>query len=421
MKPILHAENVGKQYRIDGQRARYATLRESLSATFSAPWRRPRGAAARRSEKIWALKDVSLDVQRGEVLGIIGRNGDGKSTLLKVLSRITDPTTGLVDLYGRVGSLLEVGTGFHPELTGRENILLNGAILGMKRREILCHFDRMVAFAELEQFIDTPVKRYSSGMYLRLAFAVAAHLEPEILVIDEVLAVGDAAFQKACLGKLNEVARQGRTVLFVSHHMPAVKSLCTRVVHLSQGTIVDDGPPQAVVATYLAAAQETLSAERRWDVAERPGSSQFRLCSLRVLDPRGEVTGVYSSSEPIVIEMEFELESLHSALVVGFDLINHDGVVVFKSLHNDRHPRDWPPVKAGHNRIRCEIPAGLLNGGTYSVAPKVGLHSIAYFLNGEAEVSFDVLLDHSESPFWNAASRDKFTGVIAPCLAWRKS
>jgi lipopolysaccharide transport system ATP-binding protein len=298
-------------------------------------------------------------------------------------------------------------------------VLLSGTILGMKRREILRRFDEIVAFAELEQFIDTPVKRYSSGMYLRLAFAVAAHLEPEILVVDEVLAVGDAAFQKACLGRLGEVARQGRTVLFVSHHMPAVKALCTRVLHLCRGTIVDDGLPQTVVAAYLASATGGLSAERTWEPAERPGNSEFRLAALRVTNPLGEVTGVYSSSEAMFVEMEFELRSAHPALVVGFDLINRDGVVLFKSMHNDRHPREWPPVSEGYNRIRCEIPAGWLNGGTYFVAPKVGLHSICYYLNGEAEVGFDVLLDHSESPFWNTDSPHKFNGVIAPCLPWR--
>ncbi|MCS6926686.1 MAG: ABC transporter ATP-binding protein, partial [Candidatus Binatia bacterium] len=249
----LHIEGIGKQYRIGQKQQPYKTLRETIVEAVQAPFRRLREGRrmARRDHFIWALKDVSLEIEHGEVVGIIGHNGAGKSTLLKILSRVTEPTTGSVDLYGRVGSLLEVGTGFHSELTGRENIYLNGAILGMRRAEIERKFDEIVAFAEVEEFIDTPVKHYSSGMYLRLAFAVAAHLEPEILIVDEVLAVGDVNFQRKCLDKMQDVGQQGRTVLLVSHNMSAVTRLCERAVLLHQGQVIQDGPAHQVVSTYL--------------------------------------------------------------------------------------------------------------------------------------------------------------------------
>ena len=249
----VRVEGLGKEYRLGAQRERYSTLRDQLNKLASAPLRalRGRGERSEQDPPFWALKDVSFEVKRGEVVGIIGRNGAGKSTLLKILSRITEPTEGEVDISGRVGSLLEVGTGFHPELTGRENVYLNGAILGMRRAEIARKFDEIVAFAEVEKFIDTPVKHYSSGMYMRLAFAVAAHLEPEILIVDEVLAVGDMEFQKKCLGKMGEVAKGGRTVLFVSHNMHAIKSLCTQGILLQAGRVFFDGSALASVSKYL--------------------------------------------------------------------------------------------------------------------------------------------------------------------------
>jgi lipopolysaccharide transport system ATP-binding protein len=253
----IRCENLSKQYRI-GRKERYKTLRDTLTDAMYGPFRRLRSVfdgsnvrAENGEDRIWALKDVSFEVNRGEVVGIIGRNGAGKSTLLKVLSRITEPTGGHAEIHGRIGSLLEVGTGFHPELTGRENIFLNGAILGMKRAEIRGKFDEIVAFAEVEKFIDTPVKHYSSGMYLRLAFAVAAHLEPEILLVDEVLAVGDALFQKKCLGKMGDAAKEGRTILFVSHDMTAIQVLCTKAVHLQAGEVVGIGPAVEQIEEYL--------------------------------------------------------------------------------------------------------------------------------------------------------------------------
>jgi lipopolysaccharide transport system ATP-binding protein len=420
VKPIIRIENLSKQYRIGRRRAPYGSLRESLVAGMHAPLRLLRRNGKSPDNKIWALRNVGLEVTQGEVVGIIGRNGAGKSTLLKILSRITLPTAGRVDLYGRVGSLLEVGTGFHPELTGRENIYLNGAILGMKRAEIARKFDEIVAFAEIDKFLETPVKRYSSGMSVRLAFAIAAHLEPEILLVDEVLAVGDALFQKKCLGKMDHAAHQGKTVLFVSHQMPAVKSLCSRVIQIHHGELIRDGDPNWVIDRYLRGDGDGLKPERLWGSSEhRPGNEQFRLVAMRVLGADGELLGTYPSSRPIVVEMEFDLASVAGALCVAFDLINRDGNVVFRSAHNDRREQDWPVLKVGRNRLRCVVPPGLLNAGTYFVAPKVGLHSIAWIINGNAELSFQVQMDHSESPFWNTDDPHKFPGVICPCLAWQ--
>lgn len=250
MKPIIQIRDVSKIYDLDIQHHPYATLRDAIAGMIQSPLKLLRSNGHSKAETLWALRNVSFDVQPGEVVGLIGRNGAGKSTLLKILSRITRPSHGRVELYGRVGSLLEVGTGFHPELTGRENIFLNGAILGMKRAEIVRKLDEIISFAELEKFIDVPVKRYSSGMYIRLAFAVAAHLDPEVLIVDEVLAVGDGAFQEKCLGKMNDVAQGGRTVLFVSHSMGSVADLCSRCLFIDGGELKEDGPPAEVIARY---------------------------------------------------------------------------------------------------------------------------------------------------------------------------
>jgi lipopolysaccharide transport system ATP-binding protein len=288
----IRVEGLSKQYHIGGKQERYKTLRDSLADAFAAPFRRAgkllRGqaaGAAELDETIWALKDVSFEVKRGEVIGIIGRNGAGKTTLLKILSRITEPTEGHAEVHGRVGSLLEVGTGFHPELTGRENIFLNGAILGMKRQEIERKFDEIVAFAEMEKFIDTPVKHYSSGMYVRLAFAVAAHLEPEILLVDEVLSVGDIAFRKKSMGKMSNVAEEGgRTILFVSHDMASISALCHRSIYLTQGRIEAIGLTNEIVRQYMIASG---SGERQVPLAQRAdrrGDGRVRVTGLRVLD-----------------------------------------------------------------------------------------------------------------------------------------
>lgn len=287
----IRVEDLGKRYRIGGPKESYGTLRDSLVSLAQAPLQAVRRGRSNGHREFWALRNVSFEVKRGEVLGVIGRNGAGKSTLLKILSRITEPTTGYAEIRGRVGSLLEVGTGFHPELTGRENIYLNGAILGMKKAEIDRAFDEIVEFAEIEKFLDTPVKRYSSGMYMRLAFSIAAHLEPEILIVDEVLAVGDASFQKKCLGKMGDVAQEGRTVLFVSHNMAAVESLCRRVVVLAAGNVVCDQHPTTAIARYIALAQSPNDGQTGITTDHRDGTGRVRFHNLAFFDA--------STSEPL--------------------------------------------------------------------------------------------------------------------------
>jgi lipopolysaccharide transport system ATP-binding protein len=303
----VRVENLSKRYRIGGPQARYRTMRETLVDIAMAPARRLRrlGRPAPPEETIWALKDVSFEVKHGEVMGIIGRNGAGKTTLLKILSRITEPTEGYAEINGRVGSLLEVGTGFHPELTGRENIYLNGAILGMKRAEIDQKFDEIVAFSEIEKFLDTPVKRYSSGMYVRLAFSVAAHLKPEILLVDEVLAVGDAAFQKKCLGKMGDVAGEGRTVLFVSHNMAAINTLCDRAVLLESGQVAIEGVSDEVVHRYLQTGAQRGEAVFGPETV-RSGSGRARYIRSRLLDSKGRVAAAVPMGDSVTVELEFQ-------------------------------------------------------------------------------------------------------------------
>ncbi|MDQ5846688.1 MAG: polysaccharide ABC transporter ATP-binding protein, partial [Acidobacteriota bacterium] len=300
MKPLIKVDSLSKLYQIGAREAPYQTFREAITQTVRAPLNAMRRSRNGRDNSIWALDNVSFDVQAGEVVGIIGRNGAGKSTLLKILSRITEPTAGRVELWGRVGSLLEVGTGFHPELTGRENIFLNGAILGMKRAEIERKFDEIVAFAEVERFIDTPVKRYSSGMFLRLAFAVAAHLEPEILVVDEVLAVGDASFQKKCLGKMSDVAKAGRTVLFVSHNMGAIQGLCERALWLAGGKLVGQGEANQVVAEYMEMVGQDI------DVQAGNASAALSIRKVNLRNEKGELTSNFSFGSSMAVEIHYD-------------------------------------------------------------------------------------------------------------------
>ena len=333
----IRVDNLGKQYRI-GKRERYRALRDTLTDAMYAPFRRIRSAfrpskqdLSEPNETIWALKDVSFEIPRGEVVGVIGRNGAGKSTLLKILSRITEPTEGAVEIRGRVGSLLEVGTGFHPELTGRENTFLNGAILGMRRTEIMRKFDEIVAFAEIEKFIDTPVKHYSSGMYMRLAFAVAAHLDPEILIVDEVLAVGDAQFQKKCLGKIGSVAQQGKTVLLVSHNLIAIENLCTRALYLDAGRLQMEGTTREVVNTYLSTQSETGKKELR-TAAGRSGSGELRFTGVEVLRRDEQMGKAIRAGDDVLIRMQFSCAARISRAVFAVSIFNSKGTPVFAVL-----------------------------------------------------------------------------------------
>ncbi len=357
---VIRVDHVAKQYRIGGQTASYKTLRESLMNAVLAPgrWLNGRGSAART---IWALDDVSFEVRQGDAVGIIGRNGAGKSTLLKILSRITRPTRGRVDLYGRVGALLEVGTGFHGELTGRENVYLNGAILGMRREEIRRRFDEIVEFSGVERFLDTPVKFYSSGMYVRLAFAVAAHLEPEVLVVDEVLAVGDAEFQKKCLNKMGSAATSGRTVLFVSHNMSAVQDLCRTAFWLDRGRIVFSGAANTTVAAYLSKhAQERR--QQRWENLEAaPGNEAVRVLSARVEAQPGHDPNFWSVETPLTLTFRIFNYRPDLPLYFNFILYNKEGVCVFNTAsRREQHP-------FGVVEAVCQIPGNFLNDDTYTV------------------------------------------------------
>jgi len=351
------------------------------------------------------------------VLGIVGRNGAGKSTLLKILSRVTEPTEGTVSVRGRVGSLLEVGTGFHPELTGRENIYMNGAILGMKRTEIDSKFDEMVEFSEVAQFIDTPVKRYSSGMYLRLAFAVAAHLEPEILVVDEVLAVGDAEFQRKCLGKMNDVAQQGRTVLFVSHNMSAILRLTQEAIVLKKGQLIKRAPTPEAVDYYLASGQAE-SGERVWDVEDIPAASvPFRPIRLRLKDRSGKVVDTVRSTETVTVEWEYQLDAPLTGLRVGLYLNTMRGEYVFTAFDTDdaKQYEQFGARPAGHYVSRCHIPADFFNEGRYSLGVNASSFGVRRYFMDENALSFNVDISGAPGTQWPEIRQ----GPIRPRLDWK--
>lgn len=358
-KPIIKVEGVSKQYQLGATQEAYSTLRDVVADTLRAPLRHLRGSSDGTGEIIWALRDVSFQVAPGEVVGIIGRNGAGKSTLLKVLSRITEPTTGRVELYGRVSSLLEVGTGFHPELTGRENIFLNGAILGMRKSEIKEKFDEIVAFAELEKFIDTPVKRYSSGMYVRLAFSVAAHLDPDILIIDEVLAVGDVEFQKRCLGKMRDVTRHGRTVLFVSHNMSAVKSLCNRAMLIESGHIRCQGDVDQVVDTYLMAGREMAKSGIIPDDAHYFGTGEAQVRKVELFDVGGNPVSQVYLGKTLRVVLDLVVKKKIDDAVIGVGISSLDGTRITTSYNIDgaQLPAD---LSEGLHRASVDLEVTLL-------------------------------------------------------------
>jgi lipopolysaccharide transport system ATP-binding protein len=373
MRPIITVKNVSKQYHIGAARKAPATLRETLSGVARSPLKSLRGNGS-PDEILWALKDITFDVQPGEVVGIVGRNGAGKSTLLKVLSRITEPTTGRIELYGKVGSLLEVGTGFHPELTGRENVYLNGSILGMSRAEIERKFDEIVAFSEIEKFLETPVKRYSSGMYVRLAFAVAAHLEPEILIVDEVLAVGDVNFQKKCLGKMNEISAEGRTVLFVSHSVNSVRRLCSRTLVINEGRVIADGPTSESLRCYNDLMREkdvneTTNLAKR---LARGASCAVRFTGVNIGDRDGNEKLDFMPGDMIRIEVSYRAFEAVPDLCIYFALrsgTSGELVTTVKKVISDTH------LQAGQSGTAIiEFPDISLRPGDYD--PYVWLGSI---------------------------------------------
>ena len=393
-----------------------ASLPPALSSELFAP---SSSLSSQRDDHIWALKDVSFEVKQGEVVGIIGRNGAGKSTLLKVLSKITEPTEGRVELRGRVGSLLEVGTGFHSELTGHENVYLYGAILGMDRWEITHKFDEIVAFAELEKFIDTPVKRYSSGMYMRLAFAVAAHLEPEILLVDEVLAVGDIQFQKKCLGKMGDVSKAGRTILFVSHNMGAIEQLCGHCILLENGTIKQNGlDVNRIIRNYLFPIDE-LIASTQWDNRGNEFDNPwFQPKKLFITNSVGHaLSNPVSNNQDIWIQIEGKLDALDPALEIGYSICNEDGITLYWSSFNDHEVSKWPSFSKGYVILRTKIPKRFLNEGLYTIEIRSSLHYRMWITEpGRKSPSISLVIKGglSDSPYWTV----KRQGVIAPLLEW---
>lgn len=413
MNTVISVEHLSKVYRL-GQIGT-GTLTNDLKVW----WARKRGQPNpllkigqsennhRGSDTLWALEDINFQVQQGEVLGIIGRNGAGKSTLLKILSRVTAPTSGQIKVKGRIASLLEVGTGFHPDLTGRENIYLNGAILGMTTQEVRQKFDEIVAFAEVEKFIDTPVKRYSSGMYVRLAFAVAAHLEPEILLIDEVLAVGDLEFQKKCLGKIGDVAKEGRTVLFVSHNMAAITMLCTRAVLLAKGSFTCSGSAQEVVSQYInhpidSAAFDPISIQ----------SDEFSLNGLRVYQNGIDDPDLFITEQPVLVEYIYEVKTDVHGLRIGFDLVLKDGTVIFRTFDDDMQINFLK--RPGHYVAKCEIPPSFLSPSQYYLYPRIGIHGLKWIYNGESRIEMKL----QNLAGVNSHYADPRPGVIMPGLKW---
>lgn len=409
----IRCEGLGKQYRI-GERERYKTLRDTIADTVSAPFRRLKSISnpqpAARNSEFWALKDVSFEVKRGEVVGIIGRNGAGKSTLLKILSRITAPTTGEVNIHGRVGSLLEVGTGFHPELTGRENVFLNGAILGMKRVEIERKFDEIVTFAEIEKFIDTPVKRYSSGMYVRLAFAVAAHLEPDILVIDEVLAVGDLQFQNKCFGKVDEVAKSGRTVLFVSHNIGAIQSFCHNALWIDMGRIKKYGNCLRVTTSYLEGHKD-VDTEGKFTLQQHlRGNREITLSSAKLFGMDGEPKSSFLIGEPFMVD--FTYEAAREVTGTFWVLISSaDGTFIISSFQKDT---ERPIRLEDAGKLSVEISDTALLPGSYFIS--VGAFNASNEIMDWVEngVRFDVLPHFSDGkPF------DHRYGLLTKQFNWK--
>ena len=399
MQPIIEVKNLGKKYTIRHDKGSYLTLRDTAANLFK--------KNRTKKEVFWALRDVSFSVRPGEVIGIVGKNGAGKSTLLKILSQITPPSTGEIVLRGTVGSLLEVGTGFHPELTGRENIFLNGAILGMSRKEIAAKFDQIVAFAGIEKFLDTPVKRYSSGMYVRLAFSVAAHMEQDILIIDEVLAVGDAEFQKKCLGKMEEVtSKAGRTILFVSHNLDAVRRICQKTIWINDGQVVAYGETTDVLMQY-ARFGNTATNKTIW---ENPGTLTHEYFEPKRLEVAG-------SGDDMTVTIQGTLHKETPDLTIGYALFDENEELLYWSYQTDVEP--VPPLFIGENTLTSKLPISVLNTGTYRIEIIGGIHGKQWFFEpgkGNPSVMVDIQRDFGDHPYWN----QRRPGILAPKLPWKQ-
>jgi lipopolysaccharide transport system ATP-binding protein len=418
-KKAIYVKNLGKKYLLGGQREQNSTFRDLIVNSIKAPFRAFRRAQPCR--EFWALKDVSFEVKKGEVVGIIGRNGAGKSTLLKILSRITSPTEGCVKLHGHVGSLLEVGTGFHSELSGRENIYLSGSILGMKKTEIDKKFDDIVKFSEIEKFLDTPVKRYSSGMYIRLAFAVAAHLDPEVLIIDEVLAVGDAQFQKKCLSKMGEVAQEGRTVLFVSHNMNAIEQLCSSCILLENGQIIaHSSNVKEVVRKYLFSGQnESLKTE--WlNIKNGFKNPWFHPTRFFIGDGEGQkILSAVANNDDTWVYIKGEIQELDSGLQLGYGIFDEDGVLLYWTCQSDDDDEKWLEFSPGTNLVRSRIPKRFLNQGLYRIEMFIALYYRQWICQpgvNAPSITLNIQGGLSESSHW----LEKRPGVLAPVIKWER-
>ena len=419
---IIRAENLGKKYTIGHQaeNGRYATLRDVLVHNAKSLWNKTKDLVSGKpiiqgdtTEEVWALKDLNFEIKRGEAVGIIGRNGAGKSTLLKILSRITEPTTGRVTIKGRVASLLEVGTGFHPELTGRENIYLNGTILGMTRQEIKRKFDEIVAFAEVERYLDTPVKRYSSGMYVRLAFAIAAHLEPEILVVDEVLAVGDAQFQKKCLGKMGDVSKEGKTILFVSHQMDMVRSICGESMMLDKGMISTYGDTIEIIDNYIKTF--TSSENRNSFIAPLDTSMPIQFISGRIVGQDNTMRNHFDVFESIIFEFKYIVHKEAEGLLLSFEL-KRNGTSLFMSFDTDVDGERLKFRKPGQYVNRVTLPTPLLKSGLYTVTLRAGIINVYNCQVLEEILCFNVDLISKPSTFLSYAERR--IGTLAMPISW---
>ena len=401
----IRVQNISKRYLIGDTSS--GSLRETIGSLFGR-------STADDTKEFYALRDVSFEVRRGDAIGIIGKNGAGKSTLLKVLSRITEPTTGRVEIDGRVSSLLEVGTGFHPELTGRENVFLNGTILGMKRQEIKDKFDEIVDFSGVEKFLDTPVKRYSSGMKVRLAFAVAAHLEPEILIIDEVLAVGDAEFQRKCLGKMEDISGQGRTVLFVSHNMSAVRSLCPQAIQLKHGQVVYQGEVNKAIDSYLNVNSGSVGegGEVRWDGEKAPESSEIKLIAACLMNSQGITKTKFDTSEEISVVIDYQVKQSLKGMRTVLKINTNDGVLAFASTD---HLARESTTRPGFYRTVCKIPPNILNKIPYFIEVHFGIPGVKTLIHPVKLFEFEI-----ENIFSSSGSYfpEKWPGAVAIPIEW---
>ncbi len=423
-KPIIEVKNIGKRYNITHQQGGYVAFRDIFANVLRNPFKFAKHKAKKmvgleKNEEFWALKNVSFDVAEGEVVGIIGGNGAGKSTLLKILSGITPPTEGEIIMRGNVASLLEVGTGFHPELTGRENIFLNGAILGMTKKEIVKKFDAIVAFSGVEKFLDTPVKHYSSGMYVRLAFSVAAHMEPDVLIVDEVLAVGDAEFQKKCMGKMEEVTeKEGRTILFVSHNLDAIQQLCKRTILLENGEIVEEGETRQVIERYLLKNNKLKTTE--WEASKKHGNAYFSPTRMYLGDNKGNViTSAVDNLTEKYIYIEADIDIPDPTVCAAYGLYSENNQVVYWSSQFDTKKEDWVKTTAGKNILRSEIPKRLLNEGTYRIELIVSHQNQPWIIrpNSENPTLFFTIQGNMSDSTYSTGPRD---GLLAPILKWEK-